>query len=246
MWLQRYRLLIVIFTLGVLVGLREYMLSRSGVPTGGPTACEASAASCFSIRSSNLASRDPRFWSRHARLVDVVSRLNPDDPDTKFLKGMEALAEGDEAEFARQFDEAIAAGVKHNYLLLQYYAQYLLERGADWERVNRAVNHWRENHPFSRETIALNLSAGPRTPDDEEALRRALQRIPWLADYHLERDVADEQWRLHLMFRPGRRVDMRDAVAAVTVLSIPAEQRQLYEVTCRTLQDCTANRIPGR
>jgi hypothetical protein len=248
MWLQRYRLLVVIFTIGVLVGLREYMLARSGAATGGPAACEASAASCFSIPSSSLATRDPDFWSRHARMVNVVAQLNPDDPDTKFLKGMEALAAGDEAAFARSFDDAIAAGVKHNHLLLQYYAQYLLESGADWERVNQAVNHWRENHPFSRETISLSMAAGPRTPADEAALRTALGRVPWLADYRLERDSAGgtEQWRLYLLFRPGRRIDMRQAVAAVTTLSIPAAQRHLYEVTCRTLQDCTANRIPGR
>jgi hypothetical protein len=244
-WLQRYRLLVVIFTIGVLVGLREYMVARRA-PIGGPAACEASAASCFSIRSSSLATGDPDFWSRHARMVEVMTQLNPDDPDTKFVRGMEALAAGDEAEFTRRFEEAIAAGVKHNHLLLQYYAQYLLQTGADWERVNQAVNRWRENHPFSRETIYLNVAAGPRTPGDETDLRDALHRIRWLADYRLERESGGEQWRLHLAFRPGRRVDIRQAVAGVTVLSIPAAQRHLYEVTCRTLQDCTATRRGAR
>ena len=245
MWLQRYRLLVVIFTIGLVVGVREYMVTRSGATSRGPAACEASAASCFSIPSSSLATRDPAFWSRHAHMVRAVAELNPDDPDTEFLRGMQALAAGDQAEFTRLFEQAIAAGVKHNFLLLQFYAQYLLDSGADWERVNRAVNRWRENHPFSREPISLGLGTGPETPADEAALATALRRIPWLSDFRLvrERGAGNYEWRLHLLFRPGRSVDMRQAVAAVTVLSIPAAHRHLYEVTCRTLVDCTAQRI---
>lgn len=169
-------------------------------------------------------------------------------PDTEFLRGMEALAAGDEAEFVRQFEDAIASGARHNHLLLQYYAQYLLDRGADWQRVNDAVNMWRANHQFSTETLSLSLSSGPRTRSDEVALRDALARIPWIADARLERSNEDgsERWRLLLSFRPGRTVDVRQAVAAVTLLSIPESQRSLFEVTCRTLQDCTATRIPGR
>jgi hypothetical protein len=246
-WLQQYRLLAVIFALGSFVGGREYMVSRAQ-PTGGPGGCEASAASCFAIRSSALATRDPAFWSRHARMVEVVAGLNPDDPDTGFLHGMEALAAGDEAEFVQQFEKAIAAGVKHNHLLLQYYAQYLLDRGADWRLVNEAVNRWRENHPFSPETISLNLSAGPRSSSDASALRQALAGVRWIADARLERysENGMERWRLRLSFRPGRTVDMREAVAAMTVLSIPEEQRPLYEVTCQTLQDCRATRLIER
>jgi hypothetical protein len=242
-WLQRYRLLAVIFAIGMVGGIREYVVAR-GEPTGGPTGCEASAASCFSIRSSALAMQDPAFWSRHARMVDVVAALNPDDPDTEFLQGMEALAGGDEDEFARRFERAIQAGVKHNPLLYQYYAQFLLDRGADWRRVNDAVNRWRENHQFSQETLSFNVSNGPRTPADDVTLRSALARVRWIADARLTRQGdRNDQWRLELSFRPGRAVDMREAVAAVTVLNIPQEQRSLYEVTCQTLQDCTANRV---
>ncbi len=248
MWYERYRLLIVLFAASSIVGIREYVITRRSGSMGGSVGCEASAAACFSIRSSALATRDPDFWTRHARMVEVVAALNPDDPDTDFLKGMEALVGGDEEEFVRRFEEAATAGVKHNHFLLQYLAQYLLDSGADWQRVNDAVNRWRVNHQFSSETLTLGLSVGPRSPADEKALRDALARVPWIADARLERvrDQDAERWQLHLSFRPGRIVDMREAVAAATVLSIPEDRRHLYEVTCRTLQDCTANRVTGR
>ncbi len=242
-WIQRYRVLVVIYAIGLVVGIREFVMSRSQ-PTGGPAGCEASAASCFSIRSSALATTDPDFWHQHSRMVEVVAALNPDDPDTEFLRGMEALAAGDPEEFARRVEEAVEAGVKHNHYLLQYHAQYLLDRGADWQRVNEAVNRWRRNHQFSSEPLTLDLSAGPRTSSDEVALRDALARVPWIEDARLERstDGDIQRWRLLLFFRPGRTIDMREAIAAVTVLSIPPDQRHLYEVTCSTLEDCTATR----
>ncbi len=241
-WLQRYRLLIVIYTVGLAVGIREYVVSREGGTVGGAGACEASAASCFSIRSSALATPDAEFWRQHARMVEVVAAVNPDDPDTEFLKGMEALSAGNEDEFKRRFEAAVAAGVKHNHFLLQFYAQYLLDRGGNWQEVNDAINRWRQNHQLSRETLGLNLSAGPTSPADEADLQAALSRVPWLQDYRLERSTANgaEQWRLLMAFRAGRQVDIRDAVAAVTTLAIPPDQRPLLEVTCRTLIDCTA------
>lgn len=247
-WLRSYRLLIVLFTIGMLVGMREYIVSRRGGVTGGGGGCEASAASCFSIRSSALATRDPGFWKQHARMVQVVTELNPHDPDTDFVEGMEALAAGDEESFVRHFERAIAKGAKHNHLLLQFYAQYLLDSGADWERVNEAMNRWRDNHPFSKETISLTLGAGPDTPADEAALQEALARVPWIDGAQLVRDgtVGAERWALRMSFHPGRTVDMRDAVAAVTVLSIPADRRDRFRVTCRTLLDCTALPITGR
>ncbi|HEX6316632.1 MAG TPA: hypothetical protein VFZ73_17290 [Gemmatimonadaceae bacterium] len=244
-WLRRYRLIVVLFTAGTLLGIREYRVTRSGGVSGGPGACEASAASCFSIPASALATQDPAFWSRHAQMVDVVAALNPQDPDTEFLKGMEALAAGDEGEFVRRFEQAIARGVKHNQFLLHFYAQYLLDSGADWQRVNEAVNRWRENHQLSRETLSVGMAAGPSGPADESALRSALARVPWIDGHRLERDTTGgaERWRLHLSFRPGRTVDIREAVAAVTTLAIPPQQRHRFEVTCRTLLDCTANRV---
>lgn len=241
-WVQRYRLLIVIYTVGLAVGIREYVISREGGGLGGAGACEASAASCFSIRSSALATPDAEFWKRHARMVEVVAAVNPDDPDTEFLKGMEALSAGNEEEFKRRFEAAVAAGVKHNHFLLQFYAQYLLDRGGNWQEVNAAINRWRDNHQLSRESLGLNLSAGPRSATDDADLRTALVRVPWLADYRLERTSENgaDRWRLLMAFRAGKEVDIRDAVAAVTTLAIPPDERSRVEITCRTLIDCTA------
>jgi len=243
-WLQRYRLLVVVYGMALLVGAREYFLSRHQGSLGGTTGCEASAASCFSISARTVSVDDSVFWSRHAELVEILERVNPGDPDTEFLKGMQSLADGDQEEFVRRVEAAVTAGVKHNYFLLQYYAQYLLDRGADFQLVNRAVNRWRENHPFSAETLSLQLGTGPSTPSDEAALQGALARVPWIAGARLEPGVEDgqERWQVLLAFRPGRTVDMREAMAAVTVLSIPPEQRPFYEVTCQTLVACTARR----
>lgn len=248
MWFQRYRLLVVIYALGILVGTREYLVSRTRGSIGGPSGCQASAASCFSIYARPDPNRDSIFWSQHADMTEVVARLNPDDPDTDFLKAMQSLAVGDEDEFFRLLEEAVAADIKHNDILLQFYAQYLLGREADWRLVNLAVNRWRENHPFSPETISLQLTTGPRTRSELAALQTALAQVPWIANWELESYTVDgdERSRLLLMFHPGETVDMRQAIAAVTVLSLTEEQRSLYRVTCATLQDCTLSPRPSR
>lgn len=241
--IERYRLLVVVYAIAICVGTREYLVSRGGEAIGGPGGCQASAAACFSV-SSRAEAADSAFWSQHAEMADVVAHLNPDDPDTYFVRGMQALVEGDQEEFSHWFEEALAAGVKHNYYLLQFYAQYLLERGADWRLVNEAVNRWRENHPFSAEPISLRLSQGPRSQSDVAVLQRALADIPWIAgsQLQLEENNGAQEWRVLLRFRPGETIDMRQAVAAVTVLSLPEEHRGVYEVTCQTLQDCRAER----
>ena len=248
MWFQRYRLLVVIYVIAILVGTREYLVSRTRGSLGGLGGCQASAASCFSISATPDATSDSAFWSQHADMTDVVARLNPDDPDTDFLKAMQSLADGDEDEFFRLLEEALAADIKHNDVLLEFYAQYLLARGADWRPVNRAVNRWRENHPSSAGTISLQLATGPRTPSERAVLQDALAPVPWIAAWQLESYTVngDERWRVLLMFRPGETVDMRQAIAAVTVLSLTEEQRSLYEVTCSTLQDCTLTRRLAR
>ena len=241
-WLQRYRLLVVAYGVALVVGAREYLVARNAPGSGGTAGCEASAASCFSIRSRAVALSDSAFWTTHARMMSVVAEVNPEDPNTEFLRGIQALARGDEAEFVRRFEQAIASGAKHNHLLLQYYAQSLLDRGGDWRDVNRAVNRWRENHPFSSERLTLQLGAGPSSAADADALAAAFASVPWLEKAELEPYVegGTEKWRVLIGFRPGRPVDVREAVAAATVLAIPAEQRRMYEVTCSTLQDCSA------
>ena len=248
MWFQRYRLLVVIYAIAILVGTREYLVSRTRGSLGGLGGCQASAASCFSISATPDATSDSAFWSQHSDMTNVVARLNPDDPDTDFLKAMQSLADGDEDEFFRLLEEAVAADIKHNDVLLEFYAQYLLARGADWRRVNLAVNRWRENHPSSAGTISLQLATGPRTPSERAVLQDALAPVPWIAAWQLESYTVngDERWRVLLMFRPGETVDMRQAIAAVTVLSLTEEQRSLYEVTCATMQDCTLTRRPAR
>jgi hypothetical protein len=180
-------------------------------------------------------------------MTEVVAAINPDDPNTDFLQGIQALAEGDEAEFIRRFEAALASGAKHNHLLLQYYAQSLLDRGADWRLVNQAVNRWRENHPSSPEKLVLQMSAGPRSSADSLALRESLASVDWVSEAALESypEGGSERWRLRLGFRPGREVDVRDAIAAATILAIPPEQRARYQVTCETLEDCSATLRSG-
>jgi hypothetical protein len=242
-WLRRYRMLLIAYGILLVVGTREFLLARDG-QVGGAGACEASAASCFSIRSLSVPASDSAFWSLHGRMTEVVAMVNPDDPNTDFLLGIQALSAGDEAEFIRRFENALASGAKHNHLLLQYYAQSLLDRGSDWRRVNQAVNRWRENHPTSPERLILQLGDGPRTAADSAALRDGLASVPWVEEATVESygQVGAEGWRLHIALRPARPVDVRQAVAAATVLSIPADQRPFYVVTCETLQDCSATR----
>jgi hypothetical protein len=244
--LRRYRMLLEAYGLALVLGVREFLLAREGQVTGHG-ACEASAASCFSIRSLAVPTSDSAFWAQHARMTDVVAAVNPDDPNTDFLQGIQALAEGDEAEFIRRFEAALASGAKHNHLLLQYYAQSLLDRGSDWRLVNQAVNRWRENHPTSPERLVLQMGAGPRSPADSLALRESLASVSWISDAALESypEGGSERWRLRLGFRPAREVDVREAIAAATILAIPAEQRARYRVTCETLADCSATLRSG-
>jgi hypothetical protein len=245
-WLRRYRMLVIAYGTALVVGAREYWIGRDGRTAGYP-GCEASAASCFGVPARTAPASDSAFWDRNARTLAVLEAVNPYDSDTEFLEGAQALARGDDTEFIRHFERALASGAKHNHLLLQFYAQALLDRRADWRVVNSAVTRWRENHPFSKERLTLQLAAGPEHPSDTQALMSALRRIPWIEDVTLVRNVEEgaARWSIQMAFRPGRPIDLREAVAAVTLLSIPEEQRRDYVVTCETLQDCTADLRPG-
>ncbi len=212
---QRYRILFVIYGVGVVVGVREFYLSRQG---------------------------DPVDWAsdRWATMTEVVAEVNPDDPDTDFLEGVQSIVRGDDDAFVSHFEDALDAGVKHNEFLLRDYAQHLLASRAGWRAVNEAVNRWRENYPFSNETLTLELGAGPRTRADVSVVRRELRAVPWIGDAELESYEADarRRWRVHVTFRPPHPVDVREAVAAVSILSVPETDRGRLAVTCRTLTEC--------
>ena len=219
MWHRRYRMLIGIYAIALIVGAREYLVSRGQEPVDFLN----------------------RKW---ADMTDVVSVINPGDPDTEFLEAVQALQQGDEETFLAHLEGALSADVKHNDLLLQSYAQHLLNTGTNHERVNAALNRWRENHPFSVETVWLPLASGPANAADLDDLNRAFAAVPWVTEARVEAyaDGASQRWRATLTFRPGQPVDIRDAVAAASVVALPPGQRDLYEVTCLTLTDCSAER----
>lgn len=212
MWWRRYRLLVVVYGAGLVVGLREFVKLPDGPP---PT------------------------WREE--MTDVVAQLNPDDPDTRFYEGMRALSAGDEEEFVARLEEALAADPKHNEELYQYYTQHLLNRGGDWQAINEAAKLWRSNHPSSARTLTLRMGRGPTTPAEETDLRQALAKVPWVSAVDLETYEEDgvRRWRALLQFAPGQPVDIREAVAATSILALTPEQRALYELTCETLEECS-------
>ena len=214
-FVRKYKLLLIIYVLGVIFGIREYVVNR-----------DQGAVDWLSDR-----------W---ADMTDVVATVNPDDPDTDFIEAMRSLAAGDQDEYIRRFEAALDDDVKHNEFLLHDYAQFMLNRGRDWRGVNEAVNRWRENFPFSAETLELQLGAGPNGAADEAALRREFGAVEWVGDARLEPFSQDgqERWRVLLTFRPPLEVDMREAIAAVSILSIPEADRGRLRVNCTTLQDC--------
>ena len=220
---QRYRILFVIYGVGAAAGVREFHLARTSEPVDWDS-------------------------DRWADMTEVVSEVNPEDPDTDFLKGVQSILEGDQPGFVTHFEDALEAGVKHNEFLLRDYAQHLLESGAGWREVNDAVNRWRENHPFSDESLTLELGSGPRSQADVSVLNRELRTVPWIGDAELEQYEAGgrQGWRVHITFRPPRPVDVREAVAAVSILAVPEADRTRLMVTCRTLTDCTVAPRSGR
>ena len=213
---QGYRILFVIYGVGTVVGLRELYLARTGDPVEW----------------------DSEEW---AEMTEVLSEVNPEDPDTDFLKGVQSIMQGDQPGFVTHFEDALRADVKHNEFLLHDYARHLLESGAGWREVNEALNRWRENYPFSDETLTLGLATGPRTQADVSVLRRELLAVPWIGDAELESYEAGGRrgWRVHITFRPPLEVDVREAVAAVSILSVPEADRTRLTVTCSTLTDCS-------
>lgn len=214
-WARKYKLLLIIYVLGMVFGIREFLISRQGP-----------AVDMLSDR-----------W---ADMTQVVAEVNPDDPDTEFLLAIQELREGDPEEYIRRFEAALDDEVKHNEFLLQDYAQFMLNRGTDWRRVNQAVNRWRENFPFSGEVLELQLGAGPANPSESATIRRELLDVPWIGDAIIEPYAASgqERWRVLLSFRPPEEVDVREAIAAVSIVSIPEADRARLRVSCLTFSDC--------
>lgn len=193
-WYQKYRLLLVIYGVCLAMGGREYWLSRGSEPPGW-------------------------FTEEGRELTEVLVRVNPDEPDTEFLQGMQSLASGDVEAYERFLEEALARSPKHNDMLLRFHAQHLIDTGADWMTINQALNRWRINHPFDVETINYYIDAGPETQFELAALEDALQRVRWIERVWLEPIAGEggaQPWRIVLDFTDGAVVDIRNVTRAVS------------------------------
>jgi hypothetical protein len=214
-WYRRFRMLLGIYLLAILFGLREYVLARTEPAVDVET----------------------EEWSR---MADVVSRVNPADVDTDYLLAMEALKKGDRDTFVRHMELALLdKHAKHNEILLQAYAQHLFTVNADYRQVNQWLNVWRTNHPASAEAFEIPLGSGPGDDNDATALRLELESIDWVLRHEV-RPPDDERpgWRVLVWFRPATEIDIREAVAAVSVLQLSPEQRSGFTVSCLTLENC--------
>jgi hypothetical protein len=220
-WFQRYRLLIVIYVLAISFGVREFMVLRTYDPVDV-------------------------FTEEWARMTEIQAEINPGQGDTEFLLALQAIQRGDEEEGVRLMEAALNTGIKHNDFLLQSYAQQLLNRGANHELVNLAVNRWRQNHPTSPETIWLSLSRGPQNPQEEAVLGEALEDVPWISRVELERaqDATGDRWRAIISFDAGKEIDMREAVAAASILLVPPQERSRMRVVCMSFENCTLLPMP--
>jgi len=157
--------------------------------------------------------------------MDVISRLNPDEPDTQYLLAMHALADGDEAEFLRRLDRTLGSGAKHSEEIFKLHAEYLLLVGAEPQELNVALNRWHRNFPFSDKSFLLNLPAAPASAQERLAFERQLAELPWVMESHLEQVVVDDggdidndigggrQWAVAVTPRRGRKIDVRDVDA---------------------------------
>jgi hypothetical protein len=191
-WFRKWRILLLVYAVGIVFGVREFMFKRG----------------------------KPAFaWetSEGVALLEMLEQLNPDDPDTHYLKAMHALADGDRAEFERRLDLALDSDLKSNELMLRFHAEYLLATSSDTAAINAAISRWRRNFPYTAEPITFRLANAPRTPQQAEAIERSVAQIPWVADLRLGRSVTGgrEQWVLGVMVRRGTEIDVRDVSEAV-------------------------------
>lgn len=192
-WYQKYRLLLIIYGICLIVGGREWWLSRGTEPPGW-------------------------FTEEGRALAEVLVQVTPDEADTEFIQGMQSLASGDVAEYERFLEEALVRNPKHNDMLLRFHAQHLIDTGADWVTVNQALNRWRINHPFDVETVNYYIDRGPETDLQLAALEDALLRVRWIERAWLEPIAAEDgtrPWRIVIDFTDWAVVDIRDVDRAV-------------------------------
>ena len=217
-WYRKFRMLLGIYLIALAFGVREFHLSRQG----------------------DIVDPETQEWSR---MAEVISQINPADADTEYLEAMEALKRGDRDGFVEHMETALDKGVKHNDVLLRTYAQHLFTTNEDYRLVNSALERWRLNHPFTNEPFEIPIGSGPTSRQEEEALRRELDRVEWILRYELQQPSQESPgWRVLVYIRPATEIDIRDAVAAVSILALPPELRSDFQVTCLTLEDC--RRVP--
>jgi hypothetical protein len=184
---RRYRILFLVYAVGVVAGVSEYVYKKDR----------------------------PAFeWlSPDGRtLLGELERLNPKSADILHLRAMQALADRDRETFDELMDSALASNPKYNENLLRYHAAYLLATGAPLEEVNAALNDWLTNFPFTIDPFAVRLPRGPETESQARALEAGLAAIPWITKATLERHVetAEPFWVVMIRFRRGNDVDLRD------------------------------------
>ncbi|MCH1570089.1 MAG: hypothetical protein L7S64_02010 [Longimicrobiales bacterium] len=213
-WYRRFRMLLIVYLLGLVFGGREFLMARSGSQV------------------------DPgsEEWSR---MAEVIAELNPADADTDFLVAMEALQEGDEARYIEFMESALAKGVKHNNLLLAEYAHHLIRIQAPFENIDIALNTWRKNHQLSFEIVTLPLGQGPSSTQDYDAIRRELDALDWIYKWEFQEPSAESpQWVLFFQFEPAREAVIREVIEAISILGLPPEARSRLRVRCTSWNDC--------
>jgi hypothetical protein len=191
-WFRKWRILLLVYSVGLVFGVHEFLFKRG----------------------------KPAFaWEtpEGVVLLEMLEQLNPDDPDTHYLKAMHALAAGDRTEFERRLDLALDSNLKSNELMLRFHAEYLLATSNDTAAINAAITRWRTNFPYTSQPITFRLANAPRTPEQAEAIERSVAQIPWVADLRLGRSVNEsgEQWVLGVMVRRGSDIDVRDVSEAI-------------------------------
>jgi hypothetical protein len=215
-WYRRFRMLLVIYGLAMAIGAREYLLARSGAAVDLGTA----------------------EWTE---MADVVAEINPTEADTEYLLAMEALRVGDTDAYVAHMESALERGVKHNNALLGEYAQFLIRTQAPFEDIDRALNRWRENHQLSFEILELPMGTGPTNQADQTALRGALDAIDWIYKYELKPPTeAVPYWVILTQFEPAVTPSIRELMEALSILSLPPEDRGGFAVRCTSFQDCRA------